>query len=107
MLAAQTFDHVGADGIACLRLLAGGQFEFAEENIAKLFGRVDVELVSDRVVNLFFEGVNLLANFVSSSAQEVGIKGYAVHFHLEQHGQAVAARCCCRGLADCACAILP
>ena len=75
---------IGAPGAGC-GFLAAGQAHLAEENIAQLLGRADVEGLARQFVDLLFHGLLLAAEFGRKLCQNRAINRDAGIFHFQQH----------------------
>ena len=62
MVGGQTFEHIdrGRNGFPLPYFTGFGQIQFVEEDVAQLLGRIDIELSSRRVVNLFAFGIDFV-----------------------------------------------
>src|SRR5579883_1354886 len=85
MQPAQPFQHFGIHRIASLGFAPMWQLEFSEEDIAKLLGRVDVELMADRLIDVGFQRLQLLLQVATHAFEEFLIYEDARKLHLRQH----------------------
>ena len=85
-LRCQLFENVGIGGPgAGLRPAAAFELELAEENVAELLGRADVERLAGAFVDFGFQPLHPLREFVGQPAQEIGIDDDAGLLHFGQH----------------------
>ena len=75
---------IGGPG-AGLGLAAAFQAHLAEQNIAQLLGRADIEILARQLVDLDFQPALFLAEIVGQPAQHFRIDGDAGPLHVGQH----------------------
>ncbi len=86
--AAEALQSLGVGGVAAGLEPAGlGQVQLLEEDVAELLGRADVELVTDRLVDLLLDAADLLGQHRRELTQGTDVDGHAVELHAGQHRQ--------------------
>ena len=79
-------EHVGAGRPgAGLGLLAAGQAELAEQDVAELLGRADVEALAGELVDLVLEPAELLGELAGQARQRLAVDLDAALLHPRQH----------------------
>ncbi len=84
-LGGHVLQHIGVRGPrAGLGFAAAFQLELAEQDVAQLLGRADVEFLAGELVDLGFHLRLRLAEIVGQAAQQIGIDGDAFALHVGQ-----------------------
>ena len=88
VLGGQAFEHVhgGGDSFPFAVFHRLGQVELVEQNVAKLLGRVDVEFLSGKLVDLPRHRLAIAIQPLGHGGQHVAINLHAGIFHARQHG---------------------
>ena len=87
VLGGKPLQHIdgGRDGLALAVLHRLGQIQFVKEHVAKLLGRVDVELEARLVVDLARLGFDLVLQPLRHFRQHLAVELDAGLFHARQH----------------------
>ena len=85
MLIAQAFQHLRVGGVARFCLFPMGKAQLHKESVTQLLGGIDVELITDGLVNLLLQALNFALELLAISADSLAVHREALHFHMGQH----------------------
>ena len=77
--------HIFIRGVARLGFLDGGQFQFLEQDLAKLLGRVDIELHPRLPINGFENRRELMIQFLAERFKRSRIQSEPIRLDFREH----------------------
>ena len=84
LMKGELFKHLDIGGIACLGLAAMRQLELVKEYLSQLPGRIDIEFLAGKFIDLFFQFSQFCPEFLGQLLQKIGVHLDAGQFHLCQ-----------------------